>query len=129
VLPVAPIPAAAQPHLSGPQGDIRADRVEIKLAKTEDRADRLEAYGNVNVRIDTRLATGARLTYFADDERYVLSGAPNVGVKVVDGCRETTGKTLTFFKSTDRIIVDGNEEVRTQTRRGATGPCPEQRAR
>ena len=124
-----PVPAAAQPHLSGPQGDVRADRIEVQLAKGEDRADRLEAYGNVNVRIDTRVATGARLTYFAGDERYVLSGAPNVGVTVVDGCRETTGKTLTFFKSTDRIIVDGNEELRTQTRRGATGPCPEPRTR
>ena len=35
-------------------------------------------------------------------------------------------KTLTFFKSADRIIVDGNEELRTQTKRG--GPCPAARS-
>jgi hypothetical protein len=44
-----------------------------------------------------------------------------VPVKVIDNCRETMGKTLTFFKTADRIIVDGNEEIRTQTKRG--GPC------
>jgi lipopolysaccharide export system protein LptA len=122
------VASAAQSHLSGPQGDVRADRIEVKLASGEDRADQLEAYGNVNVRLDMRVATGARLTYFSEDERYVLSGAPNVGVRVVEGCRETTGKTVTFFKSSDRIIVDGNEELRTQTKRGA-GPCPESRTR
>ncbi|MDO8795251.1 MAG: hypothetical protein Q7J25_11590, partial [Vicinamibacterales bacterium] len=105
----------------------RADRIEIKLGTENGRADRLEAYTNVTVRVDVRVATGARLTYFSEDERYLLSGAPNVGVAVVEGCRETTGKTLTFFKSTDRIIVDGNEELRTQTKRG--GPCPAPPAR
>ncbi len=125
--PVVAVPPAAQPHLIGTQGDIRADRIQIRLGTENGRADKLEAYTNVTVRVDTRVATGARLTYFSEDERYLLSGAPNVGVAVVEGCRETTGKTLTFFKSTDRIIVDGNEELRTQTKRG--GPCPESPAR
>ncbi len=116
------IPAALQPHIIGTQGDIRADRIEIKLGAENGKADRLEAYTNVTVRVDVRVATGNRLTYFSEDERYLLAGAPNVGVSVVEGCRQTSGKTLTFFKSTDRIIVDGNEELRTQTKRD--GPCP-----
>ena len=124
---VVTVPPALQPHLIGGQGDIRADRIEIKLGTENGRADRLEAYTNVTVRVDVRVATGNRLTYFSEDERYLLAGAPNVGVSVVEGCRETTGKTLTFFKSTDRIIVDGNEELRTQTKRG--GPCPAPPAR
>jgi lipopolysaccharide export system protein LptA len=128
--PVAPATAvapAAQPHLIGSQGDVRADRIEITLGEDKQGADTLEAYTNVSVRVDTRVATGARLTFFSEDERYLLAGAPNVGVTVVDQCRVTTGKTLTFFKSTDRIIVDGNEEIRTQTKRG--GPCPAPPAR
>jgi lipopolysaccharide export system protein LptA len=127
VAPAVAVPPTAQPHLSGSQGDIRGDRIEVALGENKGGAKQLEAYTNVTVRVDTRVATGARLTYFSEDERYLLSGAPNVGVKVVDGCRVTTGKTLTFFKSADRIIVDGNEELRTQTKRG--GPCPEPPAR
>jgi hypothetical protein len=113
--------ARVQALLTGSEGQIQADRVDIVLAKDGNRAERLEANGDVSVRLDTRLATGARLTYFADDGRYVMTGANAVPVKVVDGCRETSGKTLTFFKTADRIIVDGNEEIRTQTRSG--GPC------
>jgi lipopolysaccharide export system protein LptA len=86
--------------------------------------ERLEAYDTITLRLDTRVATGSRLTYFAADERYVLSGTAAVPVKVVETCRETSGQTLTFFKSADRIIVDGNEERRTQTKSGG-GPCPE----
>ena len=114
-------PPPAQALLSGPQGDLRADRIEVVLAQGASRVERLEAYTNVNARVDTRVATGGRLTYYADDERYVLVGASPVPVKVVDSCRETSGKTLTFFKTADRIIVDGNEEIRTQTKSG--GPC------
>jgi lipopolysaccharide export system protein LptA len=117
--PVATPPVQVQ--LSGPQGDLRADRIEVILARTGSRVERLEAYTNVNARVDVRIATGARLTYHAADERYVLVGASPVPVKVVDACRETSGKTLTFFKTADRIIVDGNEEIRTQTKSG--GPC------
>jgi lipopolysaccharide export system protein LptA len=110
-----------QALLSGPQGDLRADRIEVILARSGSRVERLEAYTNVSARVDTRVASGARLTYYAEDERYVLVGASPVPVRVVDICRETSGKTLTFFKTADRIIVDGNEEIRTQTKSG--GPC------
>ena len=127
--PAKPVvaPPPAQALLSGPQGDLRADRIEVVLAQGASRVERLEAYTNVNARVDTRIATGARLTYYADDERYVLVGASPVPVKVVDSCRETSGKTLTFFKTADRIIVDGNEEIRTQTKSG--GPCSAPSAR
>jgi lipopolysaccharide export system protein LptA len=116
-----PAVGVPQPQLSGPQGDLRADRIELILEKTGGGAERVEAYNAVNVRLDTRVATGARLTFFADEGRYQMAGASTIPVKVVEECREITGKTLTFFKSTDRIIVDGNEEIRTKTKRGA--PC------
>jgi lipopolysaccharide export system protein LptA len=114
---------SAQAQLSGPQGDLRADRIEVILAPAGSHVDRLEAYTSVSMKVDLRAATGERLTYFAADERYLMSGAGTKSVKVVENCRETTGRTLTFFKSTDRIIVDGNEEQRTQTRNGVSPAC------
>jgi LPS export ABC transporter protein LptC len=114
---------AAQAQLSGPQGDLRADRIDVLLAEKGGHIDRLEAYTNVSMKLDTRTAVGERLTYFASEERYVMSGAGTKSVKVIESCAETTGRTLTFFKSTDRIIVDGNEEIRTQTRNGASPAC------
>jgi lipopolysaccharide export system protein LptA len=130
VAPLAPgtvAPLFPPSQLSGPQGDLRATRLEVVLARAGSRAERLEAYGAVVMRLDTRVATGDRLTYFADEERYVVTGLPTVNVKIVEDCRETSGRTVTFFKSTERIIVDGNEQVRTQSKRG--GPCPAPGAR
>lgn len=128
--PVAPLPLAPPgvlSQLSGPQGDLRALRIEVILARAASRPERLEAYTDVSVHLDTRVATGDRLTYVAEDERYVMTGIATVPVKIVEECRETSGRTVTFFKSAARIIVDGNEEVRTQSKRG--GPCPGQPAR
>ena len=122
------VPAAvALSQLSGPQGDLRGDRIEVVLAKAESRIERLEAYTAVNVHLDTRIATGDRLTFHAGEERYVMTGVPTVPVKIVEECRETLGRTVTFFRTADRIIVDGNEEVRTRSSRGAA--CPQTPAR
>ncbi len=129
VTPPGPVPiavAARAPgglsQLSGPQGDLQGARIDVILAQTESRIERLEAYTAVNVRLDTRIATGDRLTYHAGEERYVMIGVPTVPVRIVEECRETLGRTVTFFRTADRIIVDGNEEVRTRSSRGAA--CP-----
>ncbi len=114
-------PTSSHAQLTGPQGDLRADRIAVLLAPQNGKAERLEAFTDVRLKLDTRTAMGARLTYHADEERYVLTGSATAPVKVVEACRETVGKTLTFFRSTDRILVDGNEEIRTQTKGG--GPC------
>jgi LPS export ABC transporter protein LptC/lipopolysaccharide transport protein LptA len=107
-------------QLSGPQGDLKADRIELLLAAQGRTLERLEGYTQVSVRLDKRTATGARLTYFTADGRYVLHGTP---VQMVEECRETQGRTLTFFRAADKILIDGNEEKRTQTKGG--GKCPE----
>jgi lipopolysaccharide export system protein LptA len=110
-------------QVSGPDGDLRAERIEIVLAREENGVDRLEAYNRVTMVVGARTATGTRLTYHASEERYVISSTGVTPVSIRESCQETTGRTLTFFKSSDRIIVDGNETRRTETK-----PCKPQPA-
>jgi lipopolysaccharide transport protein LptA len=106
-------------HLSGPQGDMTAQKIELYLKPSGDELERAEAYDDKNgmtLREQSRTTTGSRMTYTTVDEVYVVSGIP---VKIVDQCgRETTGRTLTFHRATDSIVVDGNG-FRTQTKGGA----------
>ena len=118
-------------QVTGPQGDLHAGRIDIVLAKPDNRMERLEAFTNVTLKMETKSASGARLTYVAAKEQYVISGERAIPVTVVvraaatattpPSCREWSGRTLTFYKSTDTISVDGNEESRTDTR---NIPCP-----
>jgi lipopolysaccharide export system protein LptA len=120
--PAAPIvPTPPQSYLSGPEGEIRADRIDVVLAEGSSATERLDASGGVNLRMGAKRGTSQRLTYLASEQRYELSGTAAVPVNVVEACRATTGKTLIFYRSTDRILVDGNEEIRTQTK--SDGPC------
>jgi LPS export ABC transporter protein LptC len=117
-------------RMVGPEGDLKSDKIELFLDQTGRGLQRLEAYAKVMFLMTTptgarRRGVGERLTYFANEERYVMSGpVANVTEQTPQECRETTGRTLTFFRATDSITVDGNEEVRTQTKSGVT--CPEQ---
>jgi lipopolysaccharide export system protein LptA len=118
-------------QLSGPQGDLRGERIEIVLAKEGNKVERLEGYTGVTLKLDTRTAVGSRLTYYAGEERYVMSAAGTTRVTVTDvqtapsgavTCRETVGRTLTFYKSADTISVDGNDQNRTETQVKACAP-------
>lgn len=122
---------ARDAQLGGPQGDLRAERIEIALAKEGNSVERLEGYTRVTLKLDKRTAVGARLTYYASDERYVMSAAGTSPVTVTDvqtaasgavTCRETVGRTLTFYKSADTIKVDGNDQNRTETQMKPCAP-------
>jgi lipopolysaccharide export system protein LptA len=106
-------------HVFGPQGDLTAVKVEMYLAEGGGSLERVEGYDDVVLKADDRNANGARMTYFAADEKYVMTG-PSVTIEEPKQCRKTTGKSLTFWRSTDRLLVDGNEEKRTQTLDGGT---------
>jgi LPS export ABC transporter protein LptC len=106
-------------HLSGPQGDMTATKIELYLQPSGDELDRAEAYEKLTLREQNRKTTGSRLTYTTATETYLVTGEP---VLIVDECgRETIGKRLTFVKSTDRVNIDGSGQIRTQTR---GGQCP-----
>jgi LPS export ABC transporter protein LptC/lipopolysaccharide transport protein LptA len=107
-------------HLSGPEGDMTAAKIELYLKPSGDELERAEGYDEVTLREKSRKTTGSRMTYTTADDRYVVVGAP---VKILDQCdRETTGKTLTFVKGADSIVIDGNQQTRTLTKGG--GKCP-----
>jgi lipopolysaccharide export system protein LptA len=107
-------------HMTGPDGDMKAARIELYLKPSGDELERLEAYDALTLREQNRTTTGLRMTYTTADEKYVVSGTP---VTIIDQCeRETTGKTLTFVKATDNIVIDGSRQLRTQTKGG--GKCP-----
>jgi lipopolysaccharide transport protein LptA len=118
-------------RMVGPEGDLKGDKIELYLDDTGRGLERLEAYTKVTFLTTTpkgakRRGTGERLTYFAEDERYVMVGRLAHIVEQMQGkCDETTGQTLTFFTATDSISVDGNEEFRTQTKSGSACPEPQ----
>jgi lipopolysaccharide export system protein LptA len=104
-------------HFTGPQGDVEGQRIELFLDETGRTLERAETYTNVVARFEGgQRSTGDRLTYLADGERYVMTGAPvRILEKVTEGCRETVGASLTFARSTDTISVVGHEGSRSKT--------------
>ena len=107
-------------HMSGPEGDMTAARIELFLKPSGDELDRAEAFDNVILREQSRETKGSTLVYTTSNETYVIKGTP---VKILDQCqRETIGRTLTFNKGADSIVVDGNAQIRTQTK-GGNGNC------
>ncbi|MPY89782.1 MAG: hypothetical protein GEU99_17900 [Luteitalea sp.] len=121
-----------QPHLVGPEGDLTADRIELFLNAEGRSLERLEGYEDValeTIATDTttvpRDGVGKRLTYFAAEEKYVMTGGPVVVLEQLPTeCRVTIGSILTFYRSIDTITMDGNAGRRTQT--VSSGKCPEQ---
>ncbi|MEO5819719.1 MAG: LPS export ABC transporter periplasmic protein LptC [Vicinamibacteraceae bacterium] len=115
-------------RMVGDQGDLRGERLELYFDESGRGLSRLEGFDNVRFDLKARpggsrrWGNGVRITYFADDERYVLSGPRATVVERMEAqqCRETTGRTLTFFTSTDSVVVDSDNNSRTLTQTGTT---------
>jgi lipopolysaccharide export system protein LptA len=115
-------------RMVGEQGQLRGERMELFFDESGHGLDRLEAYDAVRFNLKARPGVGprwgdgARLTYFADDERYVLVGPKATVVEQMapQQCRETSGRTLTFFSATDSVVVDSDNNSRTLSQTGTT---------
>lgn len=110
-------------HMSGPSGDVTADKIELFLAEQGGELERAEADGSVVSRQDTRRAHGKHLTYLAKDDTYTMTGTP---VKIFDqtptNCRITEGATLIFHRTGNTTIASGNDTTGQTTK---TAPvCP-----
>ena len=123
-------------------GDMKADRLDVFLQPDGRTLDRLEATGNVKLRLDGRWATGDRLVYEEATGRYDMEGGPVQIVEEVEreaplagappprpgtpppapSCSTMEGRKLTFYRSDDTITVDGQQVLRTASRRGACAP-------
>jgi lipopolysaccharide export system protein LptA len=112
--------------ITGPDGDITGDRIELFLEEDGNTLERAEAYENVTARLDGgRVATGSRLVYAAKTRRYDMRGAPlkvrrQFTEKAGDGltttrCEETVGSSLTFDRSADTVSVVGANGAPSRT--------------
>lgn len=104
-------------------GSTTADRAEIFLeargpgasspASTASRVERAVAEGRVEMREPGRHASGDRLVYSSDEEKYVLTGSPP---RIEDAQSGTvTGEVLTFYSRDDRVLVESGNSTRTVT--------------
>jgi lipopolysaccharide transport protein LptA len=91
-------------RLVGAQGDLRADRIELFLAEGSNALDRLEASDSVILREGFRTARGARLTYTAADDLYVLTGPLVVIVEnKPEGCEKFHSARVAFQRASDHL--------------------------
>jgi LPS export ABC transporter protein LptC len=112
-------------HFVGSEGDVTAEKLEMFLLSGSNELDHAEGYGangQVVVKESTRVATGARLTYTAKDQTYLMTGTP---VKVVEitppDCKESVGAVLTFRRAADTVDLKGPGGIRTLSKQIA---CP-----
>src|SRR6266542_970210 len=112
-------------HFVGSEGDVTAEKLEMFLLSGSNELERAEGYGangEVVVKESGRIATGARLTYTAKDQTYLMTGTP---VKVVENtppdCKESVGAVLTFKRAVDTVDLKGPGGIRTLSKQIA---CP-----
>ena len=100
-------------RITGAQGDVTADTIELFLKKDVNELERAEAYGAVTVKEGIRTATGRRLTYTAVNDLYVMTGAVGAPVEVVEDkpgeCSRTIGTKLTFRRTDERVQMDDSK--------------------
>ena len=114
--------------ISGPQGDVSGEKIELFLKAGADELERAEAYGTngtVQVREANRIAKGSHLTYTAADERYLMIGTPVEITEEKNGtCTLTRGTSATFNRATERATIEGSISGGIPSRIETLKACP-----
>ncbi len=117
-------------HIIGPEGDVVGERIELFLKPDVNELERAEGYGangSVIVKETGRTATGARLTYTAENETYVMTGTPVVAIETAPpDCKKSIGAVLTFQRAVGTVSTAGNGVIRSMQNQIA---CPAAEAR
>lgn len=104
-------PAAVKSAGSGHSGAAAHPGAEV---------ERIVAEGDVRVAEPGRTATGSKLTYYAADGRFILTGSRRKPPRLVDEAHgSVTGESLIFNNRDDSVIVrGGSSRAITETRTG-----------
>jgi len=112
-------------HFVLSEEDVNADKLELYLLKDSNELERAEGYGangEVVVKEKGRVATGARLTYTASNQTYIMTGTPvTVVEQTPPDCKESVGAVLTFQRAVDTVDLKANGVIRNQSKQIA---CP-----
>ena len=73
--------------------------------------ERIEAYGEVKITFDNKVAVSDQAIYITDTRKLILQGP---GSKVTSGKDEIVGSKITFFRNDGRVILDGDTDNRVK---------------
>jgi lipopolysaccharide transport protein LptA len=108
-------------HMSGPNGDVTAAKIELYLAEQGGQLERAEADGQVVSRQVARRAYGSHLTYLAKEDIYTMTGSP---VKIYEDtppdCKLSEGTTAKFHRTGNSMEVSGTSAV---PHKSSSVPC------
>jgi lipopolysaccharide export system protein LptA len=72
----------------------------------------ITATGNILIQQPARKATGTRLLYTADEQKFVLTGSPTAPPSIFDAEHgHVTGDSLTFTTRDDTVLVDSSNSA------------------
>jgi lipopolysaccharide export system protein LptA len=78
--------------------------------------DRIVAQGDIQIHQAERKATGSQLTYYAAEEKFVLTGSPGRQPSIFDAEHgQISGDSLTFYTHDGRVLVGSGETPQTVT--------------
>jgi lipopolysaccharide export system protein LptA len=96
-------------HMSGPDGDVTSDSLELFFTEQGGQLERAEAEGNVVSKQTNRRAFGKHLSYSAKDDVYTMTGAPAmVYDDTAPNCKLTKAPTVSFRKDVSTGSATGN---------------------
>ena len=77
--------------------------------------DAIEAYGNVRIEFDNRVAVGQKAVYTTIDRKLVLTGP---GAKFTHGLDVVEGSVITYYRDNGKVEIDGpvNMIIRSEQR-------------
>lgn len=101
-------------RVTGPQGDVKAERIVMFLKPKVNELDRAEAYDKVTLKEGVRLVQGSKMVYTAADDRYVITGPPVLIIEEQPKCAEMTAHKAIYERARNTMVAEGGAGTDTK---------------
>jgi lipopolysaccharide export system protein LptA len=95
----------ANARVTGPQGDLKAERILMFLKPKVNELDRVEAFEKVTLKEGVRLVQGPKLVYTSADDRYVITGPPVLIIEEQPKCGEMTAHSAIYERAKNTMVA------------------------
>jgi lipopolysaccharide export system protein LptA len=112
-------------HMSGPDGDVTSEKLDLFFAEQGGDLEHAEADGNVVSKQEARRAFGKHLTYDGKADTYTMTGAPAmVYDDTPPNCKLTKAPAVTFRRESNTGSATGNGTFGQKSEAVACGSGP-----
>ncbi|MEA2034141.1 MAG: LptA/OstA family protein [Euryarchaeota archaeon] len=95
-------------RVDNPRGNLRSDQLIIFVSSSEKKIEKMEAFGNIDIRMGSRRGSSEKVLYLPEEKKVILLG----DAMIRDKKNQVRGEKITFYLDREEMEVSSASDIK-----------------